>query len=286
MEFLDQIRRALKEDRAREDVTSRFFLPSSARGEALVVSRGKGVVAGAHAAAAAFRLLDSRTRIRILIPDGESVRAGGTILRAAGRLASLLSAERTALNILSHLSGIATLTRAFVDRAGKAAILDTRKTLPGLRDAEKWAVTCGGGVNHRRDLSDAVLIKENHLDAWGKAFDAARFLAGVGRARAGGLTVMMEARDRREILLALGAGVDVLLLDNFSAPVLVKAVRWIHDLCRRQGLRRPLLEASGGVSLDTVAALARSGVDRISVGRITHSAPSLDVGLDVTVTRG
>ncbi len=276
------MKEALREDRAWSDATSRFFLPPGARAEAVVVSRADGVVSGADCAAEAFRLLDEKCRVSIVAGDGTPVRKGGVVLRVSGPLSSILSAERTALNLLCHLSGIATLTREFVRRAGgRAKILDTRKTHPSLRDMEKWAVVCGGGVNHRRDLSDDVLIKENHLDAWGGKLDAPRFFSRVRAARDRGLTVMMEARDRKEILLALDAGVDVLLLDNFSVKTLPKIVRWIKTLCRDQGLRRPLLEVSGGVTLETTAAISRSGVDRISVGRLTHSVPALDMGLDV-----
>lgn len=286
MRLNETARAALAEDGARRDVTSRLFLPPGAAGEAVISARAAGVAAGVAAAAAVFRARDARCRVRVLVPDGRALRPGRVLLRVTGPLASLLSAERAALNVLGHLSGIATLTRAFVRRAGgRALILDTRKTLPGLRDLEKRAVAWGGGVNHRRDLSDAVLIKENHLDAWGKVFDARRFLARVARARARGLTVMMEARDRKEILLALDAGVDVLLLDNFPVKALPRVVRWITSVCRAQGLRRPSLEASGGVTLKTVAAVARSGVDRISVGSLTHSAPWFDVGLDVVRVR-
>jgi nicotinate-nucleotide pyrophosphorylase (carboxylating) len=244
----------------------------------VIVSRSDGVVSGASAAALAFRLMDGRCRASVRIPDGRPVRKGGVILEVSGPLAAILSAERTALNFLSHLSGIATLTREFVRRAGgRARVLDTRKTLPGLRDAQKWAVRCGGGANHRRDLSDAVLIKENHLDA----MDPALLPGRVRAARARGLSVEMEARDRPEALRALEAGVDILLLDNFPVSALPGVVRWIKGLCKERRLRRPLLEVSGGVTLDNIGRISRAGVDRISVGRLTHSAPVLDVGLDM-----
>ncbi len=284
MEFSPIIKKALNEDRAWDDVTSRRFLPAGLRAEAVVVSRAEGVVSGSGAAAEAFRLRDGKCRVSVVLPDGRPVRKNGVVLKVAGPLSSILSAERTALNVLCHLSGIATLTQAFVRRAGgEALILDTRKTFPGLRDMEKWAVLCGGGVNHRRDLSEAVLIKENHLDALKGGKETGDLPERVRAARAAGLTVEMEARGRREILLALDAGVDILLLDNFPVKSLPKVVRWIASFCREQGLRRPLLEVSGGVTLDTVAAVARSGVDRISIGRLTHSAPALDMALDVKI---
>jgi nicotinate-nucleotide pyrophosphorylase (carboxylating) len=273
---------ALREDRAFQDVTSRFFLPRGTRARAVVVSRRPGVAAGVSAAAAAFRLRDRRVRVKVVVPDGGRLAPGLRVLELEGPLASILSAERTALNLLGHLSGVATLTREFVRRAGgRAAVLDTRKTLPGLRDLQKDAVRRGGGTNHRRDLSDAVLIKENHLASVRSERDVALFLRRIAAVRRRGLPVIMEARNRKEILWALVGGVDVLLLDNFPPKRLSAVTRWIKSFCAAKEIPRPLLEASGGVSLKTVGAISRAGVDRISVGQITHSVPWLDVGLDI-----
>ena len=276
------VRAALREDRAWSDVTSRLFLPKGLRGEAVVVAKDKGAVAGARAAAVAFRVRDRRCRVSIVRNDGRAVRRGDIVLKVRGPLASILSAERVALNFLTHLSGIATLTREFVRRAGgRAKILHTRKTLPGLRDLENAAVLAGGGTAHRRDLSAAVLVKENHLDAWKGRLAPADFAYRILAARRAGLTTIIEARNKGEILGALEAGADVLLLDNFSTARLRPIVRWIGSVCRKRGLRRPLLEVSGGVNLRTVGRITRAGVDRISVGGITHSAPALDMSLDI-----
>ena len=276
------VRAALKEDRAWSDVTSRLFLPKGIRGEAVVVAKASGVAAGARAAAEAFRIRDRRCRVSIVRDDGRAVRRGDIILKVRGPLASILSAERVALNFLTHLSGIATLTREFVRGAGgRAKILHTRKTLPGLRDLENAAVLAGGGNAHRRDLSGAVLVKENHLDTWKGRFDPVDFARRIRAARRGGLTTIVEARNKREIIGALEAGAGVLLLDNFSTSRLAGIVRWIGSICRKRGWRRPLLEVSGGVTLRTVGRIARAGVDRISVGAITHSAPALDMSLDI-----
>jgi len=285
MDFREEVKAALREDRAWNDATSRAFIPRSMKARAKIVARTGGVVAGAAASAAAFRLRDPLCRVRLRVPDGRRVRPGGVVLEATGPLASILAAERTALNILTHLSGIATLTRNFIDRAGPQGpkILDTRKTLPGLRDMQKWAVRCGGGTNHRRDLSDAVLIKENHLAAvrGEAALDA--FFRRVKALKRRGFIIEMECQAPRHVLWGLFAGADILLLDNVPVGRLRAVVGWIKNLCRARGLKRPLLEVSGGVRLDTVRAIARAGVDRISIGRLTHSAPALDMGLDVTI---
>lgn len=276
------MRAALREDRAGNDVTSRLFIPASARARAVLVAREEGVAAGVAAAAEAFRLRDPRHRVRPLVREGAALRPGQVVLEVEGTLRTLLSAERTALNVLGHLSGIATLTRRFVRAAGVGGprILDTRKTLPGLRRMEKWAVLCGGGANHRMDLADALLIKENHLDGLKEERARARFVARVKAARRRGWVVEMECRDRAEIELALRAGADILLLDNFPLRRLPGVVSWIRG---RTGRRRPLLEVSGGVTLKALPAIARAGVDRVSIGRLTHSAPSFDFGMDVTL---
>lgn len=281
--FSREMAAALREDRSRRDRTAQWFVPARAHGRARLVARAPGVVAGVYAAAAAFRLQDPRVRARVLVPDGRFVRPGRAVLEVRGPLRSLLSAERTALNTLSHLSGVATMTRLFVRAAGPGgpAVLDTRKTLPGLRDMQKYAVRCGGGVNHRRDLAAAVLVKENHLAFFqGKAGRAA-FVSRTAAARRHGATVEMECRNRPEVLWALDAGADILLLDNIPLKALAEFVRWIRRECRRRGRRAPALEVSGGVTLEKMPAIARAGVDRVSIGRLTHSAPALDMNMDV-----
>jgi len=275
----------LREDRAWEDVTGRLLIPPGVSAEAFLTARAEGVAAGVTAAALAFRLRDRRCRARVLVQDGQTVRRGQKVLRVRGPLRSLLSAERTALNFLTHLSGIATLTRRCVRAAGPRGprILDTRKTLPGLRVLEKWAVKCGGGLNHRFNLAEAVLIKENHLCFFQGKKGAAFLSEKIRRVHKKKLLVEMECRDKNEIQRGLAARADILLLDNFPPSRLAETVRWIKKTCREKSLRRPLLEASGGVTLERIRRIAKSGVDRISVGRLTHSAPALDMNMDVAI---
>jgi nicotinate-nucleotide pyrophosphorylase (carboxylating) len=285
MDFRRQARAALKEDRAWGDVTSRGFVPARARGAARVVAKQAGVLAGGGVARAVFEAMDPALRVRVLARDGDRVRAGQAVLEARGDLRALLSAERTALNFLSHLSGVATLTRRYVDRAGPRgpAVLETRKTLPGLRDLQKQAVLAGGGRNHRRDLAAAVLIKENHLAFFQGPAGRERLVELVRRFRRSGRLVEMECRDRAEALWGLDAGADILLLDNIPPRRLPALVRWIRAECRVRRRPAPLLEVSGGVTLARLPALSRAGVDRVSVGALTHSAPALDMSLDVEV---
>jgi nicotinate-nucleotide pyrophosphorylase (carboxylating) len=272
---------SLREDAAWRDETVKRFVPSSVRGAARLVAQEDGVIAGAFAAAQVFRLRDRRCRVKVSVPDGRSVRRGQAILHVRGPFGSLLSAERSALNILSHLSGVATLTRRFVRRAGpRVKVLDTRKTLPGLRAAQKWAVFCGGGTNHRTDLR-SILIKENHLAAIRDERQLAALFRRIRAARRAGRTVEMECQNPKHILWGLFSGADILLLDNFSPRRLRRAVRRIDDICRRNKIRRPLLEASGGITLGNIRTVAMTGVDRISVGRLTHSAPAWNVSMDV-----
>ncbi len=274
---------ALAEDLGPEsgpgDLTGRLTIPEAAAGSARFVARSAGVLAGLPV----LELLCGRFRVAVepgtIRRDGERCAAGMTIAAVSGPMRSLLAMERTALNFLQRLGGVATLTARFVaEVAGtKAVILDTRKTTPGWRALEKYAVRCGGGTNHRIGLHDAVLIKDNHL-AWletggdpiGRAVGEARRLAPPGTK-----FIEVEVDSLDQLDRALECGPDIILVDNLGADLLAEAVR-------RRDARAPgiLLEASGGVTLATVAALARSGVDRISVGALTHSAPALDIGLD------
>lgn len=285
MDYRREARRALSEDRAWGDVTSRRLVPMSARGRARVVAKGTGVLAGLPVAKAVFQERDPRLRVRELVRDGVNVFPGKVILEARGPLRSLLSAERTALNFLTHLSGIASLTHQFVQAAGPRgpAILETRKTLPGLRDLQKYAVRMGGGQNHRRDLSDAVLIKENHLAFFQGASGRKELIARVEGVKRSGRKVEMECRDKREVLWALDAKAEIVLLDNVPIHRLPGFVLWIRNECARRGTPAPALEVSGGVTLKAMPRLVRAGVDRISIGRLTHSAPALDMSLDVEI---
>jgi nicotinate-nucleotide pyrophosphorylase (carboxylating) len=277
--YEDLVRRALAEDLGRAgDLTSDAVVPAEARAEAVLVARAPGRLAGLPVALAAFRLLDPSLTLAAHAADGEDVAAGAVLATVSGAARSILSAERTALNLLGHLSGIATATRDLVAVVAQAAtttthrarVVCTRKTTPGLRALEKYAVRAGGGANHRFGLDDAVLIKDNH-----------RVLAGglrpaVERARRGAghmVKIEVEVDSLAELDEALALGVDVVLLDNMPLDVLAEAVR------RARG--RALTEASGGIRPATAAAIAATGVDLLSAGWLTHSAPSLDVALDV-----
>ncbi len=253
------------------DLTSRAIVDEACVATAAIVVRRAGVVAGLPLVAAVFAQLDERVSVVELVADGDRVEAGAIVARVVGPARALLAGERTALNLLGRLSGIATATRQLVDRvAGTgAAIVDTRKTTPTLRALEKYAVRCGGGGNHRFGLFDAILIKDNHVAMAGSVAEAVR----RARARVGHL-VKIEAEIVRVDQLdeAIAAGADVVMLDNFSEAALRAAVE--------SNRRRVPLEASGGITLDSVRGVAETGVDLISVGWITHSAPSLDVALD------
>jgi nicotinate-nucleotide pyrophosphorylase (carboxylating) len=257
------------------DVTSNATIAADARFRAEMNCRQRMVVAGLELAAAFFRALDADAEIELLAADGDLVVHGTTLMRLAGNARAMLAAERSALNTLQHLSGIATLTRQYVDAmAGAgAALLDTRKTLPGLRILDKYAARMGGAHNHRMRLDDGVLIKDNHVAVAGGVAEAVRRARDAGT----GLQVQVEVDRIEQIEPALAAGADRLLLDNMDPPMLREAVALVA--------RRVPLEASGGVTLETIRFLAETGVDYISVGRITQSAPAVDIGLDYAVSR-
>ena len=271
-EVTGQVRAALEEDQAFNDVSTAATVVSTRHVRSAIVARGGGVIAGVSLAVEAFRQLDSAVSIRVDAYDGTRVKAGDVVMQISGHARGMLSAERTALNYLQHLSGIATLTSRFVDAvAGTSAqILDTRKTTPGWRALEKYAVRTGGGTNHRMDLRSGVLIKDNHLAAIGGDIAMA-----VSRARGlavSGTAIEVECDTLEQVDAAIAAGVDGVLLDNMSLEQLREAV----NRCRG----RVITEASGGVTLDSVRSIADTGVDRISVGALTHSAPAFDLSLD------
>jgi nicotinate-nucleotide pyrophosphorylase (carboxylating) len=264
------VAQALAEDVGPLGDLTASLLPKKATGDAVIVPRNDGVLAGCDAAHEAFAQVDTRIAVAWTSSDGDRVRAGDPVARVVGPLASVLTAERTALNFLSHLSGIATLTRRYVDAAaGRAAIRDTRKTTPGLRALEKAAVRAGGGVNHRGNLSDGILVKDNHLGGMsiGDAVAAAR-------RKWPGRTVQVECDDVEQLKQALNAGADLVLLDNMTPAE-------VHE-CVELAEKRCLVEVSGGVSLATVDAYAATGADLIAIGALTHSAPILDMGLDLS----
>jgi nicotinate-nucleotide pyrophosphorylase (carboxylating) len=263
------VARALAEDLVPlGDITS-ALLPVEARAVARFVARADGVVAGTACATETFAQVDDRIAVRWAVDDGDAVTAGQALGDVEGPLATMLTGERTALNFLGHLSGIATLTRRFVDAAGGGArIWDTRKTTPGLRALEKAAVRAGGGSNHRGNLSDWVLLKDNHL-----AVVPIGEAVALAHRRWPGRTVHVECDTFEQLLAALEAGADAVLLDNMAPDEVRRCVTEAKGRC--------LVEVSGGINLDTVGAYAQTGADLISVGGLTNSAPVLDIGLDI-----
>jgi nicotinate-nucleotide pyrophosphorylase (carboxylating) len=272
------VEHAIEEDLGRGDVTSDLLVPPDTAARGSLRSRNRGVIAGLEVAAMAFELVDAQVQFEARIKDGDSVAQDQELALVSGSARSLLRAERVALNFLQRLSGVATLTSQYVEavRGTRARIVDTRKTTPGLRSLEKYAVRAGGGFNHRRDLSDAMMIKDNHLAviaALGLSLSKA-----VKHARQSlphTLKIEIEVDRLDQIPEALDAGADIILLDNMSLEDLRKAVGAING--------RAIVEASGGVNLGTISDIAATGVDVISVGALTHSAPALDIGFDFEV---
>lgn len=269
-EIEEIVERVLVEDAAHDDVTSRAIVPEEAEIALNLVTREPTVVAGLPIAAAIFRRMAPEAKITVCVAEGDEVVAGVWLARLQGPARGLLAAERAALNVVQHLSGIATLTRAYVRQiAGTGVMLrDTRKTTPGLRRLEKYATYLGGAQNHRPDLAGGILIKDNHLVIAGGIGEAVRR---AKHAKAGAVEVECENLDH--VREAIAAGADVLLLDNMGLKALRAAVSSVSG--------RAKLEASGGVTLESIRAIAETGVDFISVGKITHSAPAIDVGLDL-----
>ena len=267
------LRQALEEDLFRGgDLTTDAVVPAGTRARGRVVARAPGRVAGLEVALHTFRLLDPEVALRVLAPDGSEARPGQVLATVEGQARSLLTGERVCLNLLGRLCGVATATGIMVRavEGTRARIVDTRKTTPGLRALEKYAVRCGGGANHRLGLDDAVLIKDNHLVvAGGVAAAVARVRAAVGHL----VKVELEVDTLEQLQEGLDLGVDAFLLDNMDLGTLRRAVETVKG--------RAVLEASGGITLATVASVAATGVDLVSVGALTHSAPALDVALDL-----
>ncbi len=272
------VARALQEDLGWGDVTTDALVPPAQRGHATILSKANGVLAGVDIVREVFHQVDDQVIVTIRLPDGSELHEGDIIGDLNGSAASILKGERVALNILQRLSGIATVTSAYVAAVAhtRAIIVDTRKTTPGLRALEKFAVRLGGGQNHRMNLSDGVLIKDNHLasvrNAGGGIGEA------IGRARRSAphtIRVEIEVTSIEEAIEAVNARPDIILLDNMHPEKMAEAVREIDGRC--------LVEASGGVRMESVRAIAESGVDLISVGALTHSAPSLDISLEMTL---
>lgn len=273
------IRLALDEDIGSGDVTTRVTVPEGLRAAARLLAKDDGVISGINVVGVVFHEVDPRIDYQALVDDGARIQRGAILGEVSGPAWSILAAERTALNILQHLSGIATLTARYVEavQGTRARIVDTRKTGPGLRLLEKAAVRHGGGHNHRFGLSDGVLIKDNHLAAIGGSDRIARAIAAAREQAPHTLRIEVEVTSLDELEQALAAGADVLLLDNMPVDEMREAVE------RTAG--RAVLEASGGVTLETVRAIAETGVDLISSGALTHSAPALDISLEVELAR-
>jgi nicotinate-nucleotide pyrophosphorylase (carboxylating) len=269
------VRNALEEDLGEDgdDITTKTVVDPTLMGEAVLIARRAGVISGANAAARVFELVSPPCEYHPLVADGARAEEGDQIARVTGPLASMLTAERAALNFLQRLSGIATATRRYADALAafpKVTLLDTRKTTPGMRFLERAAVRAGGGHNHRDGLWDAILIKDNHVAAAGGV------TAAIERARSARMPVEVEVDTLDQLQEGLDAGAETILLDNMSPELLRRGVEITAGRAR--------LEASGGMTLDGAVAAAKAGVDRISVGALTHSAPALDISLEVTKT--
>jgi len=272
---------ALAEDAPWGDLTGQVFLPADATATAQLRARQDGILSGLDVFTAAFRLTDPATRVRARAADGDRFAAGTELAVVSGPARAVVQAERIALNLLQRMSGVATLTRRFVDAVEGTGvrITDTRKTTPGLRALERHAVRCGGGVNHRFSLSDAVMAKDNHLAVLQQqGLDLTEAIRGARRQLGHTTRLEVEVDALEQIEPVIAGGADIIMLDNFSLEDLARGVDIVAG--------RAIVEASGTVTLDTVGEIARTGVDVISSGALTHSAPVLDLGLDMAVTAG
>ena len=261
---------ALKEDVNYVDVASDYLIPEDQRNEAYFVAKADGVLCGLSVAMRVFALLDDTFEAKLYKHDGDKIQTGDLIAEFSGKTVLLLKGERTALNLLQHLSGIATATAAAVElvKGTNAQITDTRKTLPGLRALQKYAVTCGGGKNHRFNLSDGAMLKDNHIDAGGGITNAVNALRGKWGHM---VKIEVETRDLAEVREALAAGADIIMLDNMPNDMMREAVQIIGG--------RAKTEASGGITLETIAEVAKTGVDIISLGALTHSVKAFDISM-------
>jgi nicotinate-nucleotide pyrophosphorylase (carboxylating) len=269
------IRCALDEDIQPGDVTTQAVIPGTVlcRGKFLV--KAAGVIAGLNVAENVFKMIDDKTEFKILIQDGNKVKAGDIVAEVKGRAASILTAERTALNFLQRMSGIATITNSYVEKIKhtKAKILDTRKTVPGLRLLDKEAVRLGGGQNHRIGLFDLFLIKDNHIEIAGSIKNAVKACRNFRQKNNSNLKIEVETKNAEEVKEALSCNVDIIMLDNFNTKMIKEAVKIINGKCK--------VEASGNINPDNVKEVAETGVDFISVGALTHSVHALDISLEI-----
>jgi nicotinate-nucleotide pyrophosphorylase (carboxylating) len=268
--YREVVRRALAEDLGWGDVTTEATVPPNLRARGVILAKSPCVIAGVDVAAEVFRQLDPSVAVTIRRRDGERCMPGDTVAELHGSAASMLTAERTALNLMQRMSGIATLTRRFVDAAGgRITILDTRKTTPTLRALEKYAVRAGGGTNHRGGLDDGVLIKDNHIRLAGGVHEAMKRM----KAAKPEMAIEVEAQSLAQVSDAIAAGADIILLDNLSTADINEAIRRIGG--------RTKVELSGGVTLERVAELAATGAHYVSVGALTHSAPAIDLSFEL-----
>jgi len=276
MNINNYVRDCLREDIGRGDITTDLLIPANSFSEARIIVREAAVVCGIAIAKNIFKKTDPRSNFKIILRDGARARQGAMIALIKGKTRAILTAERVALNFIAHLSGIATLTRQFADaiKGTRAKILDTRKTTPGFRTLEKYAVRCGGGHNHRSSLDEMILIKDNHLSSVAGRWSIPEAVTRVKHNTR--KSVEVEVDTFAQFTQALNSGTDMILLDNMKTPEILRCVR-----LRNQRGRRPLLEASGGIRLDNVRAVAKTGVDRISIGALTHSAPAVDFSLEI-----
>jgi nicotinate-nucleotide pyrophosphorylase (carboxylating) len=270
------VQNALIEDRCRDDITTGMLIPSEIKGTARIIAKEKGTLAGTDIAGYVFREIDSGLDVQVLIYDGSLIRPGDVLITVTGATAGILKAERTVLNFLQHLSGIATETAHYIEliKDLPCQVTDTRKTIPGMRVLEKYAVAVGGGKNHRMHLCDGILIKDNHLDILYRQGKTLKEIVSKARENnPANLRIEVEARSPEEAIEAADAGADIVMLDNMSLEDMRRAVDNIKG--------RSLIEASGGITIDNIRAVAETGVDYISVGALTHSARSLDISLEL-----
>ena len=293
--FRQIVRSSLKEDIGKRDITTELTIPKDKRVKAVLLAKEDGVVCGLNVAAGVFKEIDKKIKFKPLVLEGQPVKKGKIIARIEGKAQSILTAERVALNFLSLLSGIATKTREYVDRIkpykvnpafarkGRVKIMDTRKTIPGLRELQKYAVRVGGGVNHRMRLDEMVLIKDNHLRVQSSKF---KVQSSIRKKIPKDTKIEIEVKNLREFKEALRAEPDIIMLDNMKIPDIRKAIKIKRNTqylpAGRQGaIRNTLIEASGGITLANVKKVAATGVDMISIGELTHSLKSMDISLEV-----
>jgi len=277
--YKEIIRRALDEDIRTGDVTTQAVIPDSVMGKGKFLVKANGVIAGLNVTKSVFEMIDNQIGFKVLIPDGAKVKVGDFVAEVEGKASSILTAERTALNFLQRMSGIATLTYKFVEEIShtKVKILDTRKTVPGLRLLEKEAVRLGGGKNHRIGLFDMFLIKDNHIEIAGSITNAVNACRNFQQKNNSNLKIEVETKNLDEVSEALSCNVEIIMLDNFNTDRMRKAVELINGKC--------LVEASGNINIDNVKEVAETGIDFISVGALTHSVKALDISLEVELKK-